>query len=60
MPNEWIFRLYAGSLEANFNLVIALIGEIPDIETNLKQSLTQLVNQSKFEQIVDLVEPLIS
>ncbi len=40
MSNEWIFRLYAGSLEANVNLVMQVIKEIPDIETHLKQSLT--------------------
>jgi signal transduction histidine kinase/CheY-like chemotaxis protein len=60
MSNEWILRLYEGSLEANVNLVMPLIKEIPEVETHLKQSLIQLINQSKFEQIVDLTEPLIN
>jgi signal transduction histidine kinase/CheY-like chemotaxis protein len=60
MSNEWIFRLYQASLEANVNLVMQIIKEIPDIETHLKQSLTQLIHQSQFEKIVDLAEPLIN
>ncbi len=60
MSNEWILKLYEGSLEANVNLVMQLIKEIPEIESHLKKSLNQLINQSEFEKIVDLAEPLIN
>ncbi|MFM6182991.1 MAG: hybrid sensor histidine kinase/response regulator [Dolichospermum sp.] len=59
MSHEWILRLYTGSLEANINLVLPLITEIPKTQQFLIRSLTQLINQSKFEQIIDLIETLI-
>jgi signal transduction histidine kinase/CheY-like chemotaxis protein len=60
MSDEWIMRLYEGSLDADVNLMMQLIKEIPDIENYLQKSLTQLVNQSNFEKIADLAEPLIN
>jgi signal transduction histidine kinase/DNA-binding response OmpR family regulator len=60
MTQEWISQLYAAALEANTNLVLQVVGEIPKTETRLIKSLTKLASQFKFEQILDLVEPLIS
>lgn len=60
MNQEWISQLYAAALEANTNLVLQVVGEIPKTETRLIKSLTKLATQFKFEQILDLVEPLIS
>ena len=60
MAQEWINQFYEAALEANTNLVIELIGEIPKTETFLIQSLTKLVKQFKFEKLVDLIEPLLS
>ncbi|WP_442921652.1 ATP-binding protein [Microcoleus sp. Aus8_D2] len=60
MPQKWIAQLYEAALEANSNLVLQLVGEIPQTETHLIRSLTKIVHQFQFEQIVDLVEPLIS
>jgi signal transduction histidine kinase/CheY-like chemotaxis protein len=60
MSEEWITQLYAAALEANTNLVLQLVAEIPETEINLIQSLTKLARQFEFEQLVDLAEPLIS
>jgi CheY-like chemotaxis protein len=60
MSEEWIAQLYTAALEANTNLVMNLIQEIPEGETYLIQSLTKLARQFKFEELVDLAEPLIS
>lgn len=60
MPEKWIAQLYEAALEANTNLVVQLIAEIPDTENHLIQSLTQLVRKFEFEQMVDLAEPLIN
>ncbi|MEG4806970.1 MASE1 domain-containing protein [Microcoleus sp. F8-D3] len=57
MTQEWMSQLYEAALEANTNLVLQLIGEIPKTETRLIKSLTKLASQFKFEQILDLVEP---
>ena len=59
MPASWITQLYEAALEANTNLVLQLIGEIPETENYLIQSLTKLTRQFQFEQLVDLAEPLI-
>ena len=60
MPEEWITQLYEAALDADSNLVVELIAEIPDRENHLIQSLTQLVRKFQFEQLLDLAEPFIS
>lgn len=60
MDQTWINQLYEAALEANTNLVMELVKEIPKTETFLIQSLTKLTRQFEFEKLVDLAEPLIS
>ncbi|MBK1986580.1 MASE1 domain-containing protein [Sphaerospermopsis aphanizomenoides BCCUSP55] len=60
MSTDWINQLYAAALEANTNLVLKLLKEIPETEIYLVKSLTKLARQFEFEQIVELAEPLIS
>jgi len=60
MDQEWINQFYQASLEANTNLVIELITKIPQTESFFIQSLTKLVRQFEFEQLVYLAEPLIN
>jgi signal transduction histidine kinase/CheY-like chemotaxis protein len=60
MDQAWINKFYEAALEANTNLVIELIQEIPQTENFLIQFLTKLAKQFEFEKIVDLVETLIT
>ena len=60
MSPNWISQLYEAALEANGQMVSELIKEIPDSEIYLIQLLTQTVRKFAFEQIIDLVEPLIN
>ncbi len=60
MDQEWITKFYEATLEANTNLVIELVKEIPQTEPFLIQSLTKLARQFEFEKLVDLVEILIN
>ncbi|MBD2569120.1 MASE1 domain-containing protein [Anabaena lutea] len=60
MDQAWINQLYEAALEANTNLVMELVKEIPKTETFLIQSLTKLTRQFEFETLVDLAESLIS
>jgi len=60
MPKKWIAQLSAAALEANISQVMELVGEIPETEIYLIQSLTKLARQFEFEQLVELAEPLIS
>ncbi|MDP5337413.1 MAG: hybrid sensor histidine kinase/response regulator, partial [Nodularia sp. (in: cyanobacteria)] len=59
MQQEWLNKFYEAALEANTNLVMELIKEIPKTESLLIQSLAKLAKQFKFEKLVDLVENLI-
>ncbi|SKB12193.1 putative Histidine kinase [Planktothrix sp. PCC 11201] len=59
MSKDWIEQLYKAALEADVQVVIELITEIPDTEMNLIQFLTKAVRKFQFEQIIDLAEPLI-
>ncbi|MGF1933870.1 MAG: ATP-binding protein [Nostoc sp. ChiQUE02] len=59
MSQEWINQFYEAALEANTNLVMELISDVPKTETFLIQSLTKLARKFEFEQLVDLVEPLL-
>jgi signal transduction histidine kinase/DNA-binding NarL/FixJ family response regulator len=60
MPDSWIMQLYRSALEADKNIVINLIGEIPDTENFLIRSLTKLASNFQFEKLIDLTEPLLS
>ncbi|CAD5933916.1 Virulence sensor protein BvgS [Planktothrix tepida] len=59
MPQEWVLRLYQAVLEADEQQIMRLILEIPETETSFAKSLTKLVRQFQFEQIIDLIEPLV-
>ncbi|MFB2837596.1 ATP-binding protein [Floridanema evergladense] len=59
MSQEWITQLYEAALEANTNEVIKLIEKIPESNSFLIQSLTKIARKFKFEQLIDLAEPLI-
>ncbi|WP_293131850.1 ATP-binding protein [Microcoleus sp. bin38.metabat.b11b12b14.051] len=60
MNQAWISQLYEAAQEANSNLVLQLVEEIPKTETVLIKSLKKLARQFEFEQILDVVEPLIT
>ena len=54
-----MLRLYQAVLEADDQEIIRLIPEIPETEAALAKILTKLVRQYQFEQIIDLIEPLV-
>jgi CheY-like chemotaxis protein len=60
MSKDWIDQLYTAALEADVQVVIKLITEIPDPEIHLIQFLTKAVRKFQFEQITDLIDPLIN
>lgn len=60
LSKELITALYEAAIEADSQIVLQLIGEIPQTETVLIQSLTKLVHQFDFEPIINLIEPLIN
>ena len=60
MPQAWLIKLSEAALEADSELVLMLIQEIPTTETAMIKNLTKRVRQFQFEQILDFIEPLIS
>ncbi len=60
MPKEWLIRLSEAVLEADGEQVMKLVAEIPKTGETLAKNLTKLVHQFQFEQILDLIEPLIN
>ena len=59
MPQSWLVRLSNAVLEADSEITMALIQEIPDSEVSLATKLTILVRQFLFETISDLIDPLL-
>ncbi len=59
MSLEWLNQLYQAALEANHSLVLKLVKEIPTSEVDLSKCLTKMAQQFDFEQIIELVEPLL-
>ncbi|MEY3868207.1 MAG: hypothetical protein RLZZ338_2098, partial [Cyanobacteriota bacterium] len=60
MSPEWMIRLSDAALEADTDQVMTLLLEIPETEAALAKSLTKLARKFQFEQILDLIEPLIT
>ena len=56
---KWVISVSKAVLEANTQKVMKVIQEIPETELFLIKSLTQLTRQFQFEQILDLIEPLM-
>ena len=59
MPQAWVLRLYQAVLEADEQQIMRLIPEIPETEATFAKRLTKLVRQFQFEQIIDLIEPIV-
>ncbi|MGL5032938.1 MAG: ATP-binding protein, partial [Microcystaceae cyanobacterium] len=60
MSQDWLRQLSEAALEANSEKVMTLIKEIPITETFLSQSMDKLVHKFEFEQIFDLISPLLA
>ncbi len=60
MSDRWITKLYKSALEADKARVLQLITEIPEQETFLVRSLTNLARNFQFEKLIDIIETLRS
>ena len=56
MPSEWKQQLHQAAMRVNGKLIQQLITEIPPFQSDLAQSLTELVNQFRFDVIVELTQ----
>jgi CheY-like chemotaxis protein len=60
MPQTWLIRLAEAALEADSKQVLTLIQEIPSTETATIKNITKMVQQFQFEQLLNILEPLLS
>jgi signal transduction histidine kinase/CheY-like chemotaxis protein len=56
MPTEWVINLYQAATQLDTELVLQLINEIPASEPRMINTLTDWVNNYRFDKITDLVE----
>jgi PAS domain S-box-containing protein len=56
MSKEWLEKLYSSSAQGSDTLVLQLIEEIPIEQTELIHALTHLVNNFRFDQIMNLTQ----
>jgi len=52
-------ELFEAALEADSEAVLALLQAVPETETVIINILTKMVRKFQFEQIIDLIEPVI-
>ncbi|WP_181280680.1 ATP-binding protein [Aphanothece hegewaldii] len=56
MPSEWLEQLYHVASQADENKILMLLQQIPPSEVTLYQTLTTLVENLQFEQIMEKVQ----
>jgi signal transduction histidine kinase/FixJ family two-component response regulator len=53
MPPEWLDRIHQAATRVSAKEILALIQQIPPDQYRLAEELTQLVNQYRFEELID-------
>lgn len=58
MPNTWVERLHYAAAQGSDLLIYQLIEQIPKENAPLTVALTDLVNNFRFEQVMELAQPI--
>jgi PAS domain S-box-containing protein len=58
MPPEWRAQLYEEAINCNEEEVFALIEQIPESHVAVKLALAELVNNFRFDALIELTQPL--
>lgn len=58
MPDEWVAQLAQAAMEAHGKHIFQLIKQIPEQNVSLVSNLTELVNNFRFDKIIDLTQKL--
>ena len=59
MPDSWVAQLHKAATQADDELIFQLIEQIPESNTPLVNALTDLVNNLRFDKIIDLTQHAI-
>ncbi len=57
LPDDWLFSFYQATIESDFELMLALIDQIPSDCHCLANSLANLTQNFRFESLITLTEP---
>ncbi|MEQ9354290.1 hypothetical protein [Coleofasciculus chthonoplastes] len=57
MPNEWTRQLHQAASSLDHELMNQLIEQIPPSEIPLAEALTDLVNEFRFDTLMNLTQP---
>lgn len=60
IEKDWLIRLHRAAFDLDDEEIISLIVDIADTHQSLAASLTDLVNQFRCDEIVDVLKPLLS
>lgn len=58
MPKEWIHELYQAANSIDNEQIFQLIEQIPPTHTPIAQAITDMVNNFRCDQIIDLIEAI--
>lgn len=56
MSEQWVEQLYQAALSAHAKLIFELVKQIPEQNQGLVSAVTDLVNNFRFDQIIDLIQ----
>jgi hypothetical protein len=59
MPQDWLIELCHAVAELDEERIRQLIAKIPSQEVNLAQQLQLLSDQLRFDQLIELIQPLV-
>jgi hypothetical protein len=57
MPDEWLERLYYAASQCSDLLIFKLLEQIPPENTVLVKGLTELVENFRFDRVMELAKP---
>lgn len=58
MSADWLEEVYQASMDLDDDSILTLIAQIPENHTTLAAALTDCVQNFRFDQIIDLIEPI--
>jgi hypothetical protein len=58
MPGDWLARLHQAAVQADADLALDLIDQIRSQNGRLADALASLVNNFRFDTLMDLTQPL--
>ncbi|MEG5032454.1 ATP-binding protein [Microcoleus sp. AT3-D2] len=59
MPREWVIQLHQAAIDADAELILSLVTEIPESNTSFAETIADWANNFRFDKITNLTEEII-